>query len=214
MVSQCNLGAIHCSVCGGSRLQREGLRLRYVFMRALGWVFVSVLMMSVTSGCHHNAGTRLTGKAHIRWKVIDSVRGTVLSEGEKDLQPSDFTSRTLSRAEPGDMIQQTLSLGNHFAISLGRMAEGADSLGFGLTADKDDEKLFSWEWFTVDGDAHATKLQESGELALEKDAGRIVRTAFLTDVSLRATPMAMLSDPPTFKYRVEIAKGSIIDWPK
>ena len=89
--------------------------------------------------------------------------------------------------------------------------------GFGIFADLEDRKTFSWEWFKVTGAESAAKLQESGSLRIRlvqtSNGLEIAYTAFETDVSIRLDPIGEFRDPGNPKWRVNIAKGSEIYWP-
>ncbi len=81
---------------------------------------------------------------------------------------------------------------------------------------RNDKFTFSWEWFIVDSESHATKLQEIGELAITVSrvgpGWEVTRTEFLSDVSFRVIPFPK-GDPKNPTWRVKIFKGSIITWP-
>jgi hypothetical protein len=103
-----------------------------------------------------------------------------------------------------------------FSFALSVTPKWDPSRGFGLVALKsDDEELFSWDWFHVDRRGHAVKLQESGERSFSTgrtDSGiDIIRTEFLTDVSLRLAKLKEL--PCNLRWRIRILAGSVIYWP-
>jgi hypothetical protein len=84
-----------------------------------------------------------------------------------------------------------------------------------MSAERARGRTFSWEWFVIDNEKHATKLQESGELrirATKVGQGReIVYTEFLSDVSFR---ILSVDDPVMSpKWRVKVVKGSLVRWP-
>ncbi len=89
-------------------------------------------------------------------------------------------------------------------------------LGFGMAAEHETTPVFSWEWFTVDGREHATKLREGGELRIEVARGQagweVAYTEFLTDVSLRMRDPKAVQDSVPW-WRVRIARGSHVTWP-
>ncbi|MFI5386173.1 MAG: hypothetical protein ACHQ50_08640 [Fimbriimonadales bacterium] len=187
---------------------------------------ISLTILAMTAGlclagCHqgrdsalHDGVGQSASPGALKWKITEAATGKVLGEGEKKVTASEITSEKVAGGEVGTLIKQTIHIGAHFRLSLAQTESGANDQGFGLTVDKDDEPAFSWEWFNVDRPGHATKLQESGELGFETDNGRIVRIKFLTDVSLRVIPMTGSPDPLNPKWRVEIAKGSEIAWPR
>jgi hypothetical protein len=76
------------------------------------------------------------------------------------------------------------------AFFLGYSENMRDSnVGFGLTGNKVSSGFFSWEWFNVEGNDEARKLQESGLLHFEKSTTpcgeEIIYMRFESDVSLR-----------------------------
>jgi hypothetical protein len=89
--------------------------------------------------------------------------------------------------------------------------------GFGLTIDHQKLETFCWEWFVVDREKRATKLQEDGELAFDaKKVGtnwEVTRTEFLTDVTFRVQLSEMNRPGYDLKWRVTILKGSHVSWP-
>ena len=103
-----------------------------------------------------------------------------------------------------------------FAIDEHPDARAEDLKGFALLAINDEVQTTSWEWFNVVSPTEAAKLQEQGRLAI--GIGRtgcgfeVVRTEFLTDVSLRLT--RFFGDPTLEPYwRTTIRAGSWIAWP-
>lgn len=151
----------------------------------------------------------------VAWVVTEGDSTTVVARGQKELVTDDVVI-----INKGTLKDKQILLSDSFSFSL---ADGVDSPktesgdGFGLTGTRDvGDKLFSWDWFVVDGKGHAKKLQESGEIAYKcKRRGigsEITRTEFLTDVSIRVQRM---NDGPGAKptWRIKILKGSTIQWP-
>ena len=88
--------------------------------------------------------------------------------------------------------------------------------GFAMMALNDAVQTTSWEWFNVASDCEATKLQEGGRLAIkigQSSCGwEVIRTEFLTDVSLRLT--RYFGDPMEEPFwRTTIRQGSWVAWP-
>lgn len=88
--------------------------------------------------------------------------------------------------------------------------------GFALTGGRTDTPTFAWDWFNVDRPGHATKLQETGELAFRMidtgEAWDIVETGVLTDASIRIVEMrGQAAQEP--RWRITIKKGSKLQWP-
>lgn len=155
---------------------------------------------------------------HLRWTITETASGAEIGQGERDLQASDVVVEVVGGEPTGKLTNKRVNLSNRFTLSLavGPSSSESDLSGFGFTAMNEDVQSFSWEWFVVDRTGHATKLQESGELAIQLAQGEmgwtVARTKFLTDVSMRVLPMAS-PDSMNPKWRVVIHKDSWIDWP-
>lgn len=155
---------------------------------------------------------------HLRWTITDAATGTEIGQGERDLRANDVVVEVVEGGPTGKMTNKTVNLSNRFTLSLavGPSSSESDLSGFGFTAMNEGEQSFSWEWFVVDRTGHATKLQESGELAIRLSQGEmgwtVARTEFLTDVSMRVLLMAS-PESMNPKWRVVIHKGSWIEWP-
>jgi len=146
---------------------------------------------------------------HVAWTITDEA-GTNLGSGEKDVKLGDMKIDRMTGREVGALTSVEFPLTPPFSMSLSQSEDARQ--GFGFTARREDQPTFGWDWFTVSGN-RATKLQESGELAIEFEGNRISRTEFLTDVSLRVTRMDTSSDPLRPQWRVLIQKGSHVSWP-
>ena len=118
------------------------------------------------------------------------------------------------------LLRRVLALSDEFHIEICGSQAKVDS-GFAINGNLRTDAGFAWDWFIVDQEGHATKLQETGELeltyAMVGDDREIVGTKFLSDVSLRMSTMAYLatgvSDVLNPEYRIEISAGSHILWP-
>jgi hypothetical protein len=95
--------------------------------------------------------------------------------------------------------------------------ERSGKTSFGLNIGRRLHDASSWEAFNVDGEHHATKLQESGELAIDikkiTSHWEITRTEFLSDVTLRAFSRGPIASVDKPKWRVTFLKGSYVNWP-
>jgi len=176
------------------------------------WVTIAVASCSGSSERFEQVKgdpEKLIGR--LKWTITETATGKILGAGERDVRIGDAKVRTLSNPQFGEVQQLRVPLCDHFVAGL---AQGADATqGFGITADRDDRPTFSWEWFVV-VDKTATKLQESGELAVQIEGTQLLRADFTTDVSLRVIPMVQSADPREPTWRVEIAKGSYLSWPR
>ena len=116
-----------------------------------------------------------------------------------------------------------IKLGDVFWFGLAETPES--KVGFGMIAGRTDAPTFSWEWFNVEANGVAEKLQEVGRLSLKiKETANfeeIVYTHFETDISLRLTPSTC--DAPNAEgekidrrrhpWRINIKRGAEIFWP-
>ncbi len=147
----------------------------------------------------------------IKWSAYDADTMQLLSHGERILYLKDVVIKPIQ-----ELHDKRIELGNHFNFGLVDSSDRQHGDGFGLCGLRDDEKTFSWDWFEVDQPGHAKKLQESGELSFDTkktpNGNEIDRMEFLTDVSIRVSRMTD-SDPLNFAWRIQISKGSVINWP-
>jgi hypothetical protein len=149
----------------------------------------------------------------LQWEISEGATDKILGKGQKQilLQDVQFTVASLTLKK--------VSLDQHFFLGMAESPSKnlAEKKGFGLTIGRDDlEKVFSWEWFVVNYEDHAYKLQENGSLRIKMaqvgPGWEVTRTEFLSDVSLRAM-IAEEGGPDNPKWRVRILKGSFIRWP-
>ncbi len=155
---------------------------------------------------------------NVGWAVVESETGREAASGSLDLAAESFEVNEHLTSENVIYFRKSICLTGPFSFSIdehpGRTL--ADVKGFGLKAERDDVQSFSWEWFNVVSPTEAVKLQEEGKLAVEiaqaPKGWEVLRTEFLTDVSLRITRFDgdPVKEPST---RVTIRKGSWVEWP-
>lgn len=112
--------------------------------------------------------------------------------------------------------KKQLKLTAPWKISIAEYPMRPISDGFGISVDREGERAFSWEWFTVPSAGRAVKLQETGEISYEvaptPSGIEMSLMTFDTDVDLRLMvkpdPAAMQPD-----WRFKIHAGSQIRWP-
>lgn len=150
------------------------------------------------------------------WSITETAGGTVLAEGRKDVRLGEMSIHTIQEPDK-TLATKQLPLTEEFVFGV-VTSLSTDSYvgGFALKADRTDIQTFCWDWFNVDGFKHATKLQEGGELRIgvsnPNSQWQIVRTEFLTDVSLRVfKPGDEIPLKPS--WRLLVRKGSWVDWP-
>lgn len=154
----------------------------------------------------------------VDWAVIETVSGTVLGEGQLDLASTEVLIDKHFTAEGVMYYRKRVCLFESFSFAFdehpGKSVE--DVKGFGFTATNEGQNTYSWEWFNVTSPTEAVKLQEDGvigiEIAKAACGWEVVKTEFLTDVSLRMT--RFFGDPTQEPYwRVQLKKGTTISWP-
>lgn len=188
---------------------------RVIVCAALGGLF-----LLLSSGCQGTPKEKPAAASDpeqvigsLRWEITETATGKILGEGRREILLKEVA------VTGGDLTIKQIPLSDHFVLGMAESSSPtkAEKKGFGLTLRRDDaEKLFSWDWFTVNYEDHAYKLQEEGSLRIKiGNAGsgwEVTRTEFLSDVSLRAFIVGeKLTDRP--KWRVRIFKGSLVRWP-
>ena len=149
----------------------------------------------------------------VSYVIVDCTSNSELARGTVQVKLEDATVESIESPSI-TIVHLSFPLTSEFTLGLaGQKGQGE---GFALKATKVNEQTFCWEWFNVESDSRATKLQESGELAIAfaKRGGheQIVRTEFLSDVSLRISRFGDKAKPEPV-WRVNIAKGSWVAWP-
>jgi hypothetical protein len=131
----------------------------------------------------------------------------------------DVVINQITRRDGDVSFDKRITIDQGFYIEMAEFPKSSrgEISGFGLTARRD-ERGFSWEWFDVDGDAHAVKLQESGELAITPVAvasrWEIGQTKVLKEISLRiydGGTLAVWRNAP--RCRIKLRAGSEVNWP-
>lgn len=155
----------------------------------------------------------------VDWAVVESASGREVAGGVLELAPDSFGVNDHLTSENVLYYRKSVCLNGPFSFCIdehpGKIA--GDVKGFGMKAERDDVHSFSWEWFNVTGPTEAVKLQEEGRLAIEigqaPKGWEVLRTEFLTDVSLRITRFDgdPIMEPST---RILIRRGSWIAWPE
>jgi hypothetical protein len=151
----------------------------------------------------------------IKWAIYDNKKSTLVAQGEKVLNNRDFEMIKVTPQQYSKRI--LLSSPFYFALSETGRDKTTTKSGFGLTAGRIDQKLFSWEWFTIDRPGHAVKLQEKSELNFTTRrtsfGTEFDRIDFPVDVSLRSFNRSELL-PLNPEFRINILKGSWVRWPE
>jgi hypothetical protein len=180
----------------------------------LGWIAILLTGCSAIAPEKQPPDTnpkQVIGK--LKWEITEGATEKVLGRGEREilLQEVVFKEQKL--------ISKQIPLSDHFILSMAESPSPskAEKKGFGLTVTRDDvEKCFSWDWFIVNYEDHAYKLQEAGSLRIKLaqvgSGWEVTRTEFLDDASLRTFIVGeSIPDKPT--WRVKIFKGSFVRWP-
>ncbi len=161
--------------------------------------------------------TALELLGHVDWEATDARNLELVAKGEKVVRLGEMTIRELQSPDQ-HLFAKQLPLGEQFTLGIANGPWSTSQLaGFALLSSREgEEPTFCWEWFEPNGPTRATKLQETGELDVQigcfDGSWLIVRTEFLTDVSLRVKRMDG-SSPTEFDWRVLIRRGSWVEWP-
>jgi hypothetical protein len=152
------------------------------------------------------------------WEIVECASGTTVAAGNGPVLAKDIVISEDKDLGGSVSFDKCLHLDKGFSITMAEFPEAsrADVTGFGITADRDGEETFSWEWFDVDRESHAVKRQESGDLEFSvANVGQrweVARTTFASDVSLRIDPRGgAWRNKPT--WRIKVRKGSYVIWP-
>jgi hypothetical protein len=145
----------------------------------------------------------------IKWEIRDGWDVAALSTGEKTLFAKDVQIMK-HRIKMFDLDK------TYYFRYEETMASDRVGNGFGFRCGRNDQKTFSWEWFTIDRIGHAKKLQETGELLFKttksSKGSEISRMEFPTDISYRIIREGEWN-PFNTTWRIKVLKGSFIDWP-
>lgn len=154
----------------------------------------------------------------VEWAIVETGSGKELASGVLTVTPEAVEVDEHRTAENVTYYRKRIRLAGpyQFAIDEHPDRRPEDLKGFGMTGIHDEVQTYSWEWFNVTGPTEAVKLQEEGRVAIEVGSSlvgyEVVRTEFLTDVSLRLT--RFFGDPTQEPYwRIAIRKGSWVAWP-
>jgi hypothetical protein len=153
----------------------------------------------------------------ISWVIHNAKTKQVLDKGTRQLRGQDIEVFDVSDSD-GRFFRKRIRLNGTFDLAMVEMPEATknEHSGFGMVARRTDQGTFSWEWFVIDDDNHATKLQEQGKLRIRlaetANGWEVLETEFLTDVSLRIERMDFIPLPDP-EWRVTIREGSVIRWP-
>jgi len=155
---------------------------------------------------------------HVEWQASDARSSEVLAEGRKSVRLGEMSIMEL-QAPDQHLFTKQMPLDEQFTFGIAHgLWPTSELAGFALQGLREGEaRTFCWEWFEPSGPSRATKLQETGELEVQTGcfdgSWQIVRTEFLSDVSLRVKIMDE-SPPSQFDWRVLIRKGSWVEWPR
>jgi hypothetical protein len=158
----------------------------------------------------------------VRWQILEQGLERPIEAGETVLEISDIAVEQVRGQDERELIVRRIALGSGTSVILAQTPEmeRARVRGFGLSASRTGAQTFGWDWFHVEADGRAKKIQEEGVLEVELEETRrgwqIGRTVFLTDVSLRIFGdglmglAGVMSNRP--RWRVQIERGSSVRW--
>lgn len=180
--------------------------------------FVAVL--ALTTLCGSAPGQRKYAEpekiaGQISWVAREAATGKTIDAGTMTIHVQDIKVERKSSDVEDPFFSKRIDLNRDFYFEMAEFPKTdlANLEGFGLVIEHRNLRTFCWEWFNVDRGKHATKLQETGELAFAaKKVGsrwEMARMDFLTDVTFRVE-LYETDDP---KWRITILKGSYVNWP-
>jgi hypothetical protein len=168
---------------------------------------------------------KLVGK--VSWVIHESVTGKTIDQGTSAVYLRDITvkgryERGVSlfspRITPEHFIKE-VRLNKDFSLVKREFprAERPVVGGIVMAADHRTLPTSCYEWFEFDGENHATKSEETGEIAFAynkvSSAWEMSRTEFLSDVTFRVNLIGSKDRRDFPKWRVTILKGSFVNWP-
>ncbi len=150
------------------------------------------------------------------WTVCDGKTAEVLDQGHTTVRLCDVMIEVIESKEDRQASKLVRLTKDFYFGVVTSLSATPEIVGFAIQAGRNETDTFCWEWFNLTDSAHATKLQEEGELGIEiRNPGedwQVVRTDFLTDVSLRVKIFGEpVGSPPA--WRVLVRKGASIRWP-
>jgi hypothetical protein len=183
------------------------------------------LLIAALSGCglqrvKYSEPEKIAGQ--INWVVREGDTGNYIDSGTMTVLVRDVKVQKVIGIDidKTPFFEKRVDLNKDFYFVLPEFSFDAppdDKEGFALSIIDRDLDTFCWELFDVDGNRHAIKRQETGELAFDtKKIGakwEISRTEFLTDVEFRLRIHDSNGKPESLKWRVTIQKGSYMNWP-
>jgi hypothetical protein len=164
---------------------------------------------------------KIVGK--LGWVIREVTTGKTIDEGAKDLRIKDIIVKKSIVKNPSyyDRLHFHQSIRFNKGFYLARLVYPQADRSFkrfGLRMEHRTRPTVCSEWFNIDGEHHATKSEESGEMAFDigqvNSNWEITRTEFLSDVSFRMNLLGDTNAQENYpKWRVTILKGSYVNWP-
>ena len=183
------------------------------------WNILTVSLIFAIGGCTKavTVKNKTAVVGSLKWEILEVASGRILASGNGPVYLKDMLI-TERPNTPRRLIDRRIKLSAEFDIGLvdPPTTNLAEKTGFALTARRTDAKTSSWDWFNIEGNNRAVKLQEGGVLGIKIEeangAWEITRTDFITDVSLRII-ISGVDAPLSPRWRIKIFKGSNITWP-
>jgi hypothetical protein len=204
-----------------------------VFLCSIGLVMV-VLTVSLLvlhrvkefTGSNYAEPEKLVGK--LNWVIREAVTGKTIDNGAFDIHLRDITVKGVydrgvslfsPRIEPKHFAKE-IKLNRDFYLSKLEFPRAERNFGEGVGLSVENRKFATTghEFFKFDGEHHATKAEESGDIAFDmkkiNSRWEMARTEFLSDVTFRVNLIGQGDIQENFpKWRVTILKGSYVNWP-
>jgi hypothetical protein len=177
------------------------------------------------TGSNYAEPEKLVGK--LSWVIREAATGKTIDSGAFDIHLRDITVKGVydrgvslfsPRIEPEHFAKE-IKLNRDFYLSKLEFPRAERTFGEGVGLWIRNRKFATngYEWFKFDGENHATKAEESGDIAFDMNKinsrWEMARTEFLSDVTFRVNLIGE-NIPENFpKWRVTILKGSYVNWP-
>jgi hypothetical protein len=177
------------------------------------------------TGSNYAEPEKLVGR--LTWVIHEAATGKTIDSGAFDIHLRDITVKGIydrgvslfsPRIEPEHFAKE-IKLNRDFYLSKLEFprAERNFEGGVGLSVRNRKFATTGHEWFKFDGENHATKSEESGEIAFDMNKinshWEMTRTEFLSDVTFRVNLIGSKIPENFPKWRVTILKGSYVNWP-
>jgi hypothetical protein len=184
-----------------------------VLLLTITWLFIA------TTSVHANDRRDGSPQAHLKYSLTDHFLETELGGGEIRFSAQDLKSKDRG---VGSAKWFDIAAGFRVGISIVPKADKEKLTGFGLwLKSAESNEVFSWDWFHVDSESEATKIQGDGRLRLNMNQGKdgwvVSSIEVIEGFTLRGRDMVQkecnVVTPPkgaAYRWACTISKGSVL----